>query len=169
MNMIVLKIAARNFLDEQIRRIGGCPRCIRAAFVSAIVSLLSLVLSFLLGELIESRALVSVATGFLVATSSLWLLHVIVYGIRFANGRRVASVPERSRRQFLANFSRGALGVAAYTSIGLIAGSANAGSMRCGNYTCDSSNICCRDAGHAWCCSNMTTCNYSSRTCRMRQ
>jgi hypothetical protein len=144
-----------------IAKIGTCGFCIRSAFRAALAASAIASLTFL----IHSIVLTAVAVVCGVGLCLLWLLHVIVFGLRTAHRRAAdqASEIQSRRRQFMRDFVRAGASVAAFTVLSSVTTPAFA-QGDCRN-NCSQNNIACRNS----CSPNdfpcRTQCDNQYRTC----
>jgi hypothetical protein len=153
-------------MKKLLSSVGSCGFCVRQSLRAA---LLSLVLVF--GSVVVARGSVVfyIAVAISASLFALWLLHVVVFGLRVAirsvGAARNVEQTTRSadRRGLMLHFGKAALGMAAFTVTTVIASNAKAqncmggfNNIPCGQQCCNSgpgfSQHCCQTAsGQTYC------------------
>jgi hypothetical protein len=156
-------------IEALLTDIGSSPTCIRSAFRTAAGSIAALALSLPVAYWLDSPELCYAAGFVALSLILLWLLHVVVYGVRSARFRQrdLAAVDLLSkRRAFLIDFARGAAWIAMASGIAFSATPALA--VDCGSgIRCNPRQFCCYYKDRMWCCPDGTFCAESRRACSM--
>lgn len=147
-------------------RIGQCQKCMRQSFLAASASVCGAIVA---AALVRTDSMIAMAIiGLAIAMSALWMIHIIVYGLRAAAYARRPGKKEAgqekprtfSRRAIIGLFLKTVAGAALATALpGLAAAMGECpGKMNCGFSSCAQS-------GQAWCCPrgypilNLCNCN----------
>lgn len=158
---------SKKYLDEKL---GRCPTCMKTSFLSALISLLALLVTVVFVPVLAVQNLVMVVAFGLTA---LWLLHLIVYTKRIAIRLRSeyigrSSLPFDKQRRGLLWVCSTALTIGVLASVWLPT-SAFARGQKCGKGYCpdDAKNCCSRSQGKCcdviWACTKTGTC-FSNHT-----
>ena len=172
----------RLVLSNLFTNIGSCSFCIQTAFRAALAAASAFCILLFL-ELANVVSLPFYLTYFALTLflllTSLWVLHVVVFGVRAAEfsikkalvtsaRKDEGEVAIDSRRNYLKIATQSALGIAAFTAANSMLISSASASSQCGNrglYCATGRECCIWGDGTATCCSN-GACSYQPGMCR---
>lgn len=162
-----------------VSRIGSCSNCIRTSFIAAVVACSAAGMVAAFNMFWPAPVLFSLALSVAAVCTALFLVHVVVFGLRIGLRSAMASkhtateddenraallAPAVDRRTFLANFAKKA-GIGMLTAaVTAIAPKSAYAYYICGDgtngSTCSDDTICCfnNSNGHYYCCSSDSQC-----------
>lgn len=147
-------------IGTELKRIGGCPFCITQSLRAAALSTVVFLFAAAISPLSHSMKSVWITGGVAAAFAALWLLHIVVYGVRAARFARQESVPPLdARRRFLATFGKATVGVAAVAGMSLIWKPAYAQQTCTDGTACNPGSFCCYWGDTVYCCPDQTHCS----------
>jgi hypothetical protein len=169
----------KSVLSNLFTNIGSCSICIQTAFRAALASGGALGIMAVLGwtNLVSlPSSLTYLALILFLSFTALWILHVIVFGIRSANfsiRKALGIVGQKdeghaeivSRRNYLKIATQSALGIAVFTVANSMLISSASANQYCGNRgrVCPNGQCCIWGDGTTACCA--TRCSYQEGMC----
>lgn len=149
-------------LKRQIEGIGGCPRCIKLAFRTAIILAVIACAFGYLGFMIAAQAAFILSGAVLL----LWVVHITAYGFRAALWRTTHADNNFvvSKREFGRQASRYALSIAVVTATAAMFMSKASAASKCDDKECDAR---CKGKGATYgtCCPGYCSCCYPKGNC----
>lgn len=125
----IQKSTAFNKLSNFTSRIGTCGKCMRQAFLAALMAWCTCLFAMIVGWIYSSSIPVMIALPVATLLTALWLLHLIVFGVRVARrhttreigqadgAEDIESKHQPSRRVFFSVLSKVISGIALATII----------------------------------------------------
>lgn len=124
----IRKTTAFDTLSRFTTRIGTCGKCMRQAFLAAAIAWCLCLPALIASSLFSSSVPIMVALSFAGLLTALWLLHVVVFGVRISlyTSRKIEPAggvevtegkPHTSRRAFFSTMAKAIAGMVLATAI----------------------------------------------------
>ncbi|WP_353026324.1 DUF3624 family protein [Mesorhizobium sp. M0991] len=160
--------------------IGRCPKCMRQSFIASCIGWLAVWVIIGSGFITSAGPILHYSVALALLLSGLWLLHLVIYAIRYSLRRTKLQSPsdvkagEHSplRRSFIANFSTAFASMAIMTTMPRTVefdshkkGAGTQLAMNCYDGQCGPGTFCCQWGNSSWCCQDGTSCDSSNHAC----
>ncbi|WP_352483895.1 MULTISPECIES: DUF3624 family protein [unclassified Mesorhizobium] len=159
--------------------IGRCPNCMRQSFLASCIGWLAVGITYGSGFVTSAGPILHCSVALALLLSGLWLLHLVVYAIRYSLRQTKLQSPSVNageysplRRSFIANFSTAFASLAIMTTLPRIKeletpkkGRGTQLAMNCYDGQCGQGTFCCQWGDSSWCCQDGTSCDSSNHAC----